>query len=59
MAQAGQIVADTLLLLKEHAQPGITTRSSMTLAEEFIAQPGRHVELPGGQLRRRGVHVDQ
>lgn len=38
MAQAGQIVADTLLLLKERAVPGVTTRALNDLAEDFIRQ---------------------
>ena len=36
MARAGSVVADTLALLEEHIQPGITTRELDELAEEFI-----------------------
>ncbi len=36
MARAGAVVADTLALLEEHIQPGITTRELDELAEEFI-----------------------
>jgi methionyl aminopeptidase len=36
MARAGAIVADTLALLEEHIQPGITTGELDEVAEEFI-----------------------
>jgi len=38
MAQAGQIVADTLLMLKEHAKPGVSTAELNRLAETYMAQ---------------------
>ena len=36
MARAGAVVADTLALLEEHIQPGVTTGELDELAEEFI-----------------------
>jgi methionyl aminopeptidase len=40
MARAGAIVADTLALLGEHIQPGVTTRELDEVAEEFIRSRG-------------------
>ena len=40
MARAGAVVADTLALLEEHIQPGVTTRELDELAEEFIHSRG-------------------
>jgi methionyl aminopeptidase len=40
MARAGQIVADTIALLGEHAQPGITTAELDLIADEFIREQG-------------------
>src|SRR5438876_8970624 len=40
MARAGEIVAGTIALLGEHAQPGITTGELDRLAEEFIREHG-------------------
>jgi methionyl aminopeptidase len=40
MARAGAVVADTLALLEEHIQPGVTTRELNELAEEFIRSRG-------------------
>src|SRR5437660_7539255 len=40
MARAGAIVADTLALLEEHIQPGITTGELDEVAEEFIRSRG-------------------
>jgi methionyl aminopeptidase len=40
MARAGEIVADTIALLGEHAQPGITTAELDRIAEEFIREQG-------------------
>jgi methionyl aminopeptidase len=40
MARAGAIVADTLALVEEHIQPGITTGELDELAEEFIRSRG-------------------
>src|ERR671931_2520845 len=40
MARAGKIVADTIALLGEHAQPGITTAELDRIAEEFIRERG-------------------
>lgn len=36
MAQAGRIVAETLALIGEHVQPGVTTGELDALADEFI-----------------------
>jgi methionyl aminopeptidase len=36
MARAGEVVADTLALLGEHARPGVTTQELDELADEFI-----------------------
>jgi len=40
MARAGAVVADTLALLEEHIQPGVTTGALDELAEEFIRSCG-------------------
>jgi methionyl aminopeptidase len=40
MARAGAVVADTLALLEEHIQPGITTGELDAIAEEFIRSRG-------------------
>lgn len=40
MARAGRVVADTLALLEENIQPGITTAALDTIAEEFIRSRG-------------------
>jgi methionyl aminopeptidase len=40
MAHAGELVADTIALLGEHAQPGITTAELDRIAEDFIREHG-------------------
>ena len=40
MARAGAVVAETLALLEEHIQPGVTTAELDALAEEFIRSHG-------------------
>ena len=40
MARAGELVAETIALLGEHAQPGITTAELDRIAEEFIREHG-------------------
>ncbi len=40
MARAGELVADTIALVGEHVQPGITTGELDRLAEEFIREHG-------------------
>lgn len=40
MARAGRVVADTLALVAEHAQPGITTAELDAVADEFIRAEG-------------------
>jgi methionyl aminopeptidase len=40
MARAGEVVAETIALLGEHAQPGITTAELDRIAEEFIRERG-------------------
>ena len=40
MAHAGELVAATIALLGEHAQPGITTAELDRIAEEFIREQG-------------------
>jgi methionyl aminopeptidase len=37
MSRAGDVVAGTLSLLEQHAQPGVTTAELDTIAEEFIS----------------------
>jgi methionyl aminopeptidase len=40
MARAGRVVAETLALLEEHIQPGVSTRELDLVAEEFIHSHG-------------------
>jgi methionyl aminopeptidase len=40
MARAGELVAETIALVGEHVQPGITTGELDRLAEEFIRERG-------------------
>jgi len=40
MARAGRVVAETLALVEEHIQPGITTAELDAIAEEFIRLHG-------------------
>jgi methionyl aminopeptidase len=40
MARAGELVADTIALLGEHIQPGITTGELDRIAEDFIRERG-------------------
>ena len=40
MARAGELVADTIALVGEHIQPGITTGELDRIAEEFIREHG-------------------
>ena len=40
MARAGEVVADALALLGEHARPGVTTQQLDELADEFIRSRG-------------------
>jgi methionyl aminopeptidase len=40
MARAGRVVAETLALVEEHLQPGITTAELDAIAEEFIRSHG-------------------
>jgi methionyl aminopeptidase len=40
MARAGKLVADTITLLGEHAQPGVTTAELDRIAEDFIREHG-------------------
>jgi methionyl aminopeptidase len=40
MARAGELVADTIALVGEHLQPGITTGELDRLAEDFIREHG-------------------
>jgi methionyl aminopeptidase len=40
MARAGRVVAETLALLEEHIQPGITTGELDAIAEEFVRSHG-------------------
>jgi methionyl aminopeptidase len=40
MARAGELVAETIALLGEHIQPGITTGELDRIAEEFIRERG-------------------
>jgi methionyl aminopeptidase len=40
MARAGELVADTIALLGEHIQPGITTAELDRVAEDFIREHG-------------------
>jgi methionyl aminopeptidase len=40
MARAGELVADTIALVGDHLQPGVTTAELDRLAEEFIREHG-------------------
>jgi methionyl aminopeptidase len=40
MARAGEVVADTLALVGEHARPGVTTQDLDELADDFIRSRG-------------------
>jgi methionyl aminopeptidase len=40
MARAGEVVAETLALVGEHARPGVTTQDLDDLADEFIRSRG-------------------
>jgi methionyl aminopeptidase len=40
MARAGRVVAETLALLEEHIQPGVTTAELDAMADEFITSRG-------------------
>lgn len=46
MAEAGQVVADTLLLLRANAAPGVTTRHLNDLAEAYIHRRGAVSSYP-------------
>jgi len=47
MARAGAVVADTLALLEEHIEPGVTTAELDGLAEEFIRSRGGEPTFKG------------
>ena len=47
MARAGSVVAETLALLEEHVQPGITTGELDAIAEEFIRSRGGEPTFKG------------
>jgi methionyl aminopeptidase len=47
MARAGGVVADTLVLLEENIQPGITTGELDAIAEEFIRSRGGEPTFKG------------
>ena len=47
MARAGRVVAQTLSLIEEHLQPGITTGELDALAEEFISSHGGEPTFKG------------
>jgi methionyl aminopeptidase len=47
MARAGRVVADTLALLGEHIQPGVTTAELDSVAEEFIRSQGGEPTFKG------------
>ena len=40
MARSGELVAETIALLGEHVQPGITTAELDHIAEEYIREHG-------------------
>ena len=40
MARAGEVVAETLALVGEHARPGVATQDLDELADEFIRSRG-------------------
>lgn len=46
MARVGQIVADTLLVLKQHARPGVTTRALNDVAAAYLRQRGALSSYP-------------
>jgi len=47
MARAGRVVADTLALLEERIQPGVTTSELDAVAEEFIRSHGGEPTFKG------------
>jgi methionyl aminopeptidase len=47
MARAGEVVAETLALIGEHARPGVTTGELDELAEEFIRARGGEPTFKG------------
>ena len=47
MARAGAVVAETLALLEEHIQPGVTTGELDAIAEEFIRSHGGEPTFKG------------
>lgn len=47
MARAGKVVADTLALMEEHIQPGVTTGELDAIAEEFIRSHGGEPTFKG------------
>ncbi len=47
MARAGRVVAQTLALIEEHLEPGITTGELDALAEEFIRSHGGEPTFKG------------
>ena len=49
MARAGEVVADTLALLGEHARPGVTTQELDELAEDSIRSAGAVPSFKGYQ----------
>jgi len=47
MGRAGEVVADTLALLADHIQPGVTTGELDAIADEFIRSRGGHPTFKG------------
>jgi methionyl aminopeptidase len=47
MARAGRVVAETLALLEEHVQPGVTTAELDEIAEQFIRSRGGEPTFKG------------
>src|SRR3954453_20580369 len=47
MARAGRVVAETLALLEERIQPGVTTAELDNIAEEFIRSRGGEPTFKG------------
>jgi methionyl aminopeptidase len=47
MARAGEVVAETLDLIREHARPGVTTAELDALAEELIRSRGGEPTFKG------------
>ena len=47
MARAGKVVAETLALIEEHLQPGITTGELDAIADEFIRSHGGEPTFKG------------